>query len=210
MNRYTFCRESSIKNYFFITSERRWSKLLPLRADPFSEGIWCAGKQTGSRKVVFFIQMKEQVYKAIHLLDFTQFFKKETISVTACISAHISPSIKGSALKRNFSQGSKFLHFTVEHFPEGRKIFLIKLLPVSVPIALNPYLAFRDNSRAGGVCQLKSPSYLQYTTCNHSEQVFSYRIEPTFIQTRHFSLDSQVLDFTHTKNDREYQISSCH
>ena len=25
----------------------------------------------------------------------------------------------------------------------------------------NPYLAFRDNSRAGGVCQLKSPSYLQ-------------------------------------------------
>ena len=77
-------------------------------------------------------------------------------------------------------------------------------------ISLNPYLAFRDNSRAGGVCQLKSPSYLQYTTCNHSEQVFSYRSEPTFIQTRHFSLDSQVLDFTHTKNDREYQISSCH
>ena len=27
--------------------------------------------------------------------------------------------------------------------------------------SLNPYLAFRDNSRAGGVCQLKSPSYLQ-------------------------------------------------
>ena len=75
---------------------------------------------------------------------------------------------------------------------------------------LNPYLAFRDNSRAGGVCQLKSLSYLQYTTCNHSEQVFLYRSEPTFIQTRHFSLDSQVLDFTHTKKDREYQISSCH
>ena len=75
---------------------------------------------------------------------------------------------------------------------------------------VNPYLAFRDNSRAGGVCQLKSLSYLQYTTCNHSEQVFSYRSEPTFIQTRHFSLDSQVLDFTHTKKDREYQISSCH
>ena len=74
----------------------------------------------------------------------------------------------------------------------------------------NPYLAFHDNSRAGGVCQLKSRSYLQYTTCNHSEQVFSYRSEPTFIQTRHFSLDSQVLDFTHTKKDREYQISSCH
>ena len=75
---------------------------------------------------------------------------------------------------------------------------------------INPYLAVRDNSRAGGVCQLKSLSYLQYTTCNHSEQVFSYRSEPTFIQTRHFSLDSQVLDFTHTKKDREYQISSCH
>ena len=75
---------------------------------------------------------------------------------------------------------------------------------------VNPYLAFRDNSRAGGVCLLKSLSYLQYTTCNHSEQVFSYRSEPTFIQTRHFSLDSQVLDFTHTKKDREYQISSCH
>ena len=66
---------------------------------------------------------------------------------------------------------------------------------------INPYLVFRDNSRAGGVCQLKSLSYLQYTTCNHSEQVFSYRSEPTFIQTRHFSLDSQVLDFTHTKKD---------
>ena len=77
---------------------------------------------------------------------------------------------------------------------------------------VNPYLAFRDNIRAGGggVCQLKSLSYLQYTTCNHSEQVFSYRSEPTFIQTRHFSLDSQVLDFTHTKKDREYQISTCH
>ena len=74
----------------------------------------------------------------------------------------------------------------------------------------NPYLAVRDNSRAGGVCQLKSLSYLQYTTCNHSEQVFSYRSEPTFIQTRHFSYESQVLDFTHTKKDREYQISSCH
>ena len=79
-----------------------------------------------------------------------------------------------------------------------------------ISFLINPYLAFRDNSRAGGVCQLKSPSYLQYTTCNHSEQVFSYRSEPTFIQTRHFSLDSQVLDFTHTKKDREYQISSCH
>ena len=75
---------------------------------------------------------------------------------------------------------------------------------------VNPYLAVHDNSSAGGVCQLKSLSYLQYTTCNHSEQVFSYRSEPTFIQTRHFSLDSQVLDFTHTKKDREYQISSCH
>ena len=39
-------------------------------------------------------------------------------------------------------------------------------------ITFNPYLAFRDISRAGGVCQLKSLSYLQYTTCNHSEQVF--------------------------------------
>ena len=77
-------------------------------------------------------------------------------------------------------------------------------------MSVNPYLAFRDNSRAGGVCQLKSLSYLQYATCNHSEQVFLYRSEPTFIQTRHFSLDSQVLDFTHTKKDREYQISSCH
>ena len=75
---------------------------------------------------------------------------------------------------------------------------------------VNPHLAVRDNSRTGGVCQLKSLSYLQYTTCNHSEQVFSYRSEPTFIQTRHFSLDSQVLDFTHTKKDREYQVSSCH
>ena len=77
-------------------------------------------------------------------------------------------------------------------------------------LSVNPYLAIRDNSRAVGVCQLKSLSYLQYTTCNHSEQVFSYRSEPTFIQTRHSSLDSQVLDFTHTKKDREYQISSCH
>ena len=60
------------------------------------------------------------------------------------------------------------------------------------------------NSKASGL------SNLLYTTCNHSEQVFSYRSEPTFIQTRHFSLDSQVLDFTPTKIDREYQISSCH
>ena len=71
-------------------------------------------------------------------------------------------------------------------------------------------LPFATIVALGGVCQLKSLSYLQYTTCNHSEQVFSYRSEPTFIQTRHFSLDSQVLDFTHTKRDREYQISSCH
>ena len=81
---------------------------------------------------------------------------------------------------------------------------------ISPESGINPSLAVRDNSRAGGVCQLKSLSYLQYTTCNHSEQVFSYRSEPTFIQTRHFSLDSQVLDFTHTKKDREYQISRCH
>ena len=123
MNRYTFCRESSIKNCFFIPSEGLRSKLFPLRADPFSEGIWCAGKQTRSHKIVFFIQMKEQLYKAIHLLDFTQFFKKETKSVTACISAHISPSTKGSVLKRNFTQGSKFLHFTVEHSRRETKFF---------------------------------------------------------------------------------------
>ena len=71
-------------------------------------------------------------------------------------------------------------------------------------------LPFATIVALGGVCQLKSLSYLQYTTCNHTEQVFSCRSEPTFIQTRHFSLDSQVLDFTHTKKDREYQISSCH
>ena len=76
-------------------------------------------------------------------------------------------------------------------------------------LALTLILPFATIVTLGGVCQLKSRSYLQYTTCNHSEQVFSYRSEPTFIQTRHFSLDSQVLDFTHTKKDREYQISSC-
>ena len=33
--------------------------------------------------------------------------------------------------------------------------------------------------------------------------MFSYKSEPTFIQTRHFSLDSQVLDFTPTKKKTE-------
>ena len=36
-----------------------------------------------------------------------------------------------------------------------------------------------------------------------------YKKEPTFIQTCHSSLESQVLDFTHTNKDRVYRISSC-
>ena len=55
---------------------------------------------------------------------------------------------------------------------------------------------------------LKPVIYLLYTRCNHSEQVLPYRMEPTFIQTCHSLLNSQVLEFTHTNEDRVYWIDS--
>ena len=103
------------------------------------------------------------------------------------VTLHITPA----AVKSN--------NFLGDHCWCRFLVNLSLILSVLLFCTINPYLAVRDNSRAGGVCQLKSLSYLQYTTCIHSEQVFSYRSERTFIQTRHFSLDSQVLDFTHTK-----------
>ena len=36
-----------------------------------------------------------------------------------------------------------------------------------------------------------------------------HRKEPTFIQTLHSSLESEVLDFTHANKDQEYRILSC-
>ena len=40
--------------------------LEPLRADPFSEGTWSAGKQTGSTKVVFLVKDGRKLIKLIH------------------------------------------------------------------------------------------------------------------------------------------------
>ena len=49
-------------------------------------------------------------------------------------------------------------------------------------------------------------TYVLYTRCSHSEQVFPYSMEPTFIQTYRSSLESQVLDFTYANKDQVYQI----
>ena len=49
---------------------------------------------------------------------------------------------------------------------------------------------------------------LLYTRCNYSDQVLLCRKEPTFIQKCRSSLESQVLDFTHTNKDGVYRISS--
>ena len=141
-------------------------------------------------------------------LDITRLFRLWCMSI-------LLPLMR---MKNSWLRGKQYRPCILQHLIRvytvcsGISVPILRVIMVikEMQFCLNPYLAFRDNSRAGGVCQLKSPSYLQYTTCNHSEQVFSYRSEPTFIQTRHFSLDSQVLDFTHTKKDREYQISSCH
>ena len=53
-NVYTLSREVTQSKWFCLPSEKESSlkgkNLLPRKVDPFSEGTWCAGKQTGSHK----------------------------------------------------------------------------------------------------------------------------------------------------------------